>query len=291
MRGRLRWTCISLLLAGACDGSSDLTSPLDQPRPMISLTGPDVVRAPADPSFLETGRTLFQGKRRGQGCEFPMVTTLPSGRMRTERFIEIKPSTCQAVLASRDEPFNQVAVARESAAAISPGSDLLKPSARPNFDLSPSDPGASYSSSVSYAPGGAYGYVFQKVRGVYYGQGSTENENTLTMTFEYSGSCITYASAINQIKWRRNSPFSWGIMEFLMPYFDGNNCGTFEAGGSVTMGAGGNEPCLNWEGGIAEYNTWVDVNVGTRQFGYPWNPYFGMGSCTFLPERYIGGQF
>ena len=108
MRGAARtvgWFAVTIIMAGC--GSNDVVSPTLRSQAKAGDLVDDIVRAPTDTSFHETVRFSIHGTRSAAGgCHFILNHDVPAHQMRRSRIVEVRKSTCDAIVIARNDPYH-----------------------------------------------------------------------------------------------------------------------------------------------------------------------------------------
>jgi hypothetical protein len=235
----------------ACTDSA-VTAPADQPKPVLALEGTDVVRSA--PDFVEQGRYFLKGSLSARGgCHFEFPTVgVAAGRIPRESLVELRPTTCEAIVAHREDPNNTSTsplASRSVAALMIDGYDSTSTAANVTYG------------AVAPTNGSAFQHISSRWT---VGSQRTGEETASRVLISYTkdNGCIQTARIQNYAKWRKGSTsvFSWGLAGFSYPNHGGDPCGTFNASGT-SREEGYTSDC-GWGSGV--YTDYTVINVFVR---------------------------
>ena len=294
----MRWSTrttglVAVVLTAGCTGDRSLSGPSLRPAALLSLTGTGVVRVA--PAFVETGRYFLQGTHNTLGgCHFNWSTSLPAGRMRRETIVESKQSTCEAIVALREDPYSVDMRSAErgplSPSAEAGASALLRPGVA-NLTVGGDSASQTLSTNLTYGPPGTNGFAFQDIFTGWYMGGFPETRDRVSIAYTKNAGCIQTARLQNYAWWRRGAStvFSWGLTGFTYPANSGDPCGTLTVSGTAQLGGGMPDDCYVYQQVYTDYDTNqlnVLVSAGTATFGANVDIY--TGNCYLTWNRNTG---
>lgn len=284
------WFALAMVVTGC--GASDVVSPAARPSwKAIDPVG-DVVRAPIDSSFHETERFSIRGTPlAGGGCHFEVRLEVPEHQMRRARIVEVRKSTCDAIVIARNDPY---LVALSTGLAPSLARLSLSP-IDAHRDFAATDPSTSYESDAAYGSitpttlgtGFAMTTAINPIGGVY------ETRDRVTLSYSKANGCIQQAHLQNYAQWAktRTDAFGWDIDEMAPPDYSGDPCGTWTTHGHSRMVGTNVDPSCGW--GFEIYTSFevYQSMVVANHSNVSWHTEdFRTGSCELTPEFVSGAS-
>jgi hypothetical protein len=262
----------------ACTDNA-VTEPALQPGAVLTLQGDDVARE--SPGFIEQGRYYIKGSRTADGAchyQWPTITVAP-GRVRRESSIELRRSTCEAIVAHREDASSQTANTSGSVAAL-----LID-----GYDSTSAAADLAYAAAAP-TNGVGFQHIFTRwsIGCPNFGE---ETASRVLIAYTKDNGCIQTARIQNYAKWRKGSVtiFGWGLTGFTYPTHNNTPCGTMEVSGTSREDGGSPDDCGWFVDIYTDYNVNdVYVRVSDGYVTAAANATISTGTCDLYWDRIVG---